>query len=255
MQRQPPHVSVVIPTKNEAAWLDRALSRLKPLDAEIIVADNESTDSTREIALASGCIVVDGGRPGAARNAGAAVARGELLMFLDADALPSTRALEIITNIASTPAEAPLVHFKVTPMTSSVPVRLCFAVMDLWFVLLDRSGLKHGLVNCMALPRTAFMAAGGFDEDLEPGEDVEFIHRASRLVPVRYERDAPVFVSARRFRTENGVWFSIKTVMWEVLRLLGSRRSVFRYRWDRHDGRIVCEEDAWLAAHGCKESR
>jgi len=80
-----PTVSVVIPTRNEAAWLDTNLRILTeiPIVSEIIVADASSTDQTPDIALRRGCIVTDGGRPGAGRNAGRKAATSEFILFLD----------------------------------------------------------------------------------------------------------------------------------------------------------------------------
>ena len=47
-------------------------------DYEIIVADANSTDRTREIAEEYGCTVVDGGMPAVGRNRGPEVAKGEI---------------------------------------------------------------------------------------------------------------------------------------------------------------------------------
>ena len=83
----PPSISAVIPTWNEAPWLPSVLARLKshPAIFEIIVADNDSEDDTAAIARSRGFLVVPGGLPGVGRNAGAKVAKGEVLLFLDAD--------------------------------------------------------------------------------------------------------------------------------------------------------------------------
>jgi glycosyltransferase involved in cell wall biosynthesis len=91
-----PDLSLVIPAYNEARYLPRLLASLAVArqrfaaaggTMEIIVADNLSTDATAQVAEASGARVVrvERRRIAAARNGGAAAARGAILAFLDAD--------------------------------------------------------------------------------------------------------------------------------------------------------------------------
>ena len=80
--------SIIIPTYNEEEYLPKLLESIKSqdfTDYEVIVADAQSNDNTREIAKEYGCIVVEGGLPGVGRNKGAEVAKGEVLLFLDSD--------------------------------------------------------------------------------------------------------------------------------------------------------------------------
>lgn len=86
-------ISVIIPALDEAAELPAtlaALGRPEAVDSagefEVIVVDGGSRDATREIAAAHGAWVVSS-PPGRGRqmNAGAAAARGEMLLFLHAD--------------------------------------------------------------------------------------------------------------------------------------------------------------------------
>ncbi len=81
-------VSIVIPTYNEERFLPRLLGSIEKQefkDYEVIVADNHSRDATVEIALSHRARVVEDSLPAVARNRGAKVARGEYLLFLDAD--------------------------------------------------------------------------------------------------------------------------------------------------------------------------
>ena len=81
-------LSIVIPTLNEENYLPRLLNCLKKQkfkDYEIIVADADSKDKTREIAKSFGAKVVKGGEIPYARNQAIKFAHGELILSLDAD--------------------------------------------------------------------------------------------------------------------------------------------------------------------------
>ena len=89
-----PSYSVVIPARNAERTLPRvldALARQEPAPAEVIVVDDASTDGTAEVARGRGARVVEPGErrfAGGARNAGWDAAAGDLVVFLDADAVP-----------------------------------------------------------------------------------------------------------------------------------------------------------------------
>jgi GT2 family glycosyltransferase len=94
----PPSVSVVIRNRNEAATLGLVLDALacqREPAQQVVVVDNESSDGSRELALARGADVLDIPRGeftyGRALNVGIAAARGELVLVLSAHALPLTR--------------------------------------------------------------------------------------------------------------------------------------------------------------------
>src|SRR5512139_422891 len=85
------HLTVIIPVYNASAFLDRCLTALRAsrfTDYECLVVDDASTDDTRAIAERYGVRVlaleVNGG-PARARNRAAREARGDILVFIDAD--------------------------------------------------------------------------------------------------------------------------------------------------------------------------
>src|SRR5450759_1873023 len=95
-------ISIIVPAYNEEALLAGTLRALRvSADAvgapyEIIVVDDGSTDRTAEIARGHGARVVGVNvrQIGAARNAGAKVAVGDLLVFVDADTLVTSEVLQ-----------------------------------------------------------------------------------------------------------------------------------------------------------------
>lgn len=88
-------VSVVVPALNAErtiARVVRALAEQEPRPREVIVVDDGSTDRTAELAAGLGARVVStggSGSAGAARNRGWDAATGDVVLFLDSDAVPA----------------------------------------------------------------------------------------------------------------------------------------------------------------------
>lgn len=87
-------MSVVVPTRNRAAYLAVALESVRSQDIEepyeLIVVDDASTDSTADVARQASATLIeqpDPRGPNAARNAGIAAARGALVVMVDDDVL------------------------------------------------------------------------------------------------------------------------------------------------------------------------
>lgn len=239
----PPRVSVVIPTWNEEQWLPRLLESLRagtPVH-EIIVADNDSTDRTREVAREFGCVVVPGGRPGPARNRGAAAASGEILVFIDADVVVGPGIVDTVVETLSQPGVVAQ-HFKLRPIAASPFVRLCYQVMSAYFTVLASLGQSQGIGPFIAVEAEAFHRIGGFQEDIDAGEDADFFRRLNKVGKIRYDRRRTVLTSARRFDVEPTAAYVFKTLFWGALRITGRKASVFSYRWQAYPADLARRE-------------
>ena len=99
-----PSVSVIIPCYRHAAVLPRLLEALEvqetPLDFEVLVVESGGDEAARLVGerFPEVGVLSHGHRlfPGAARNRGAAAAKGACLAFVDADAVPERRWLETL---------------------------------------------------------------------------------------------------------------------------------------------------------------
>jgi glycosyltransferase involved in cell wall biosynthesis len=154
------NISVVIATRNRAALLDGALASLRAQvgapPIETIVIDNGSTDETSAVAARHGARVIFEAWPNRAlaRNAGIAVATGDIVQFVDDDVvLPPF----FIAAHARAHAEAVFPHAVTGPIIN-VPSA------DVRPVPTFLNGSKAFFCTCnVSVPRNALNAVGGFD--------------------------------------------------------------------------------------------
>ena len=102
-----PRIAIILPVLNEEAQIVAHLETLQAWrgpDCELIIADGGSADQTVALAqpLADRVIIASKGRA-AQMNAGAAVARSEILWFLHADSLPPAEAITLIQTALTDP--------------------------------------------------------------------------------------------------------------------------------------------------------
>ena len=196
--------SIIIPTYNEEEYLPVLLDSIEEqdfTDYEIIIADANSEDKTREIAEEYGCIVVDGGLPAVGRNNGAKVAKGELLLFLDSDLQLTEDYLGTVLyefrmerlGIAIT---------QMLPMSNRVEDKLYHDFAN-YFMISVENIKPHG-AGCYGIiaKKSLHDECGGFDESLTFGEDTDYIERLAKKEPFKVLRNAKIGVSTRRLEEE-----------------------------------------------------
>ena len=204
-------ISIIIPTYNEEEYLPKLLESIKMqgfTDYEIIVADADSNDNTREIAKEYGCIVVDGGLPGIGRNNGAKVAQGELLLFLDSD-LELTE--DYLKNVIEEFEEEDLgiAITQMTPLSEKKRDKYLHELAN-WFMIAVENIKPHG-AGCYGIisKKELHDECNGFDEDLTFGEDTDYIERLAEISQFKVLRHAKIGVSTRRLE-EEGLYTLLK---------------------------------------------
>lgn len=226
-------LSIVIPTKNEELFLPRLLESIKRQTfqpKEVIVADANSTDKTREIAEAFGAIVVDGGLPAEGRNRGAAKATGKFILFLDADVeLRDFRFLEEAVREMEQRGLG-LSTCDVFPLSDAFVDHFMHKAYNV-YARAWGSLFPHAPGFCMCVRRALHEKIGGFDETLTFCEDHDYANRFRKIGTFGFLRSTHIPVSIRRLDRDGRLNIAIKYLLAELhLALLGPiRHDLFRY--------------------------
>jgi glycosyltransferase involved in cell wall biosynthesis len=192
-------ISFIVPAYNEEfelpATIDAIKKAVSDCDHEIIVVDDASADRTIEIAKAAGAKVVSVNRRqiAAARNAGARAARGDVLVFVDADThVNSKHVAGVIDALAAGYAGggARVAIGGSVPLWAEIFTKIFCA---LYFKV------NLGAGAFLFAARKHFEAVGGFDEKLFVGEEV-FFSLALRKIGRFKILPEPVVTSGRKLR-------------------------------------------------------
>lgn len=204
-------ISFVVPAYNEGRLIGRTLAAIHGAARELgepyelVVVDDASTDRTAAIASACGARVleVQFRQIARTRNAGAGAARGDTLIFVDADTIVPPGTLRATIDALDRGA----VGGGATLAFDGRLPRYAALFLPLFHLAARVTGLACGCyVFCT---RRAFDAVGGFDASLYATEEIPFsrsLRRQGRVVILR----EPVTTSGRKLRTHS---------VWEVLRL------------------------------------
>jgi rSAM/selenodomain-associated transferase 2 len=176
-------LSVIIPTFNEEKNISALIQHLlKHADGqliEILVADGQSTDHTREEAEKAGAKVLICPRRGRAAqmNHAAALSAGDVLYFVHADSLPPP---SYPADIQDALDQGFLLGGYRSDYLSDNPL---FRI-NAWFTRFNRSH-SHGGDQTLYVDRQLFEKLQGFDEKFVIMEDFDFVKRAQEVTPFR----------------------------------------------------------------------
>lgn len=181
-------LSIILPVLDEAEQIVDALSALAPLrtrGAEVIVADGGSTDQTAALARPLADRVIEAPRGRASQmNAGAASARGDVLLFLHADTrLPADAERLILIGVARSDLAWGRFDVRIDGAHPLFPV--------IAFFMNARSRLTGIMTGdqAMFVTRDAFAKVGGFP-DIALMEDITLARNLKRV-------SRPLCLSAR----------------------------------------------------------
>jgi glycosyltransferase involved in cell wall biosynthesis len=225
-------VSVVVPAFNEERVLAGSLESIRAAtrvfegrgwSIEVIVCDNNSTDRTAEIAAAAGAIVVFEpiNQISRARNAGAARASGDWLLFVDADSQPSRELFEDVAREIERGrciAGGSTVRFNPAELHGQA-ARRARAGAALWNITSRLT--RWGAGSFIFCSREAFQAVGGFSEEWFAGEEIDLFRRFKRLARARGRSITilhrhPLLTSGRKlhlYQRREMLFFMLKTLM------------------------------------------
>lgn len=214
-------ISVIVPAYNEEKYLGETLKSIQrakefllktdAVPTEIIVVDNDSTDSTSDVARACGASVVEEPKRNIARvrNAGASSAKGDILVFIDADTIVPDELLWRIKEVMASPS-----CFGGAVDTDYRPAKTLVKIyLQLWRIVGKLAGMAQGATQFSR--RDVYASLLGYDESLHMGEDIDFHWRLKQFAKrqnahVCFIEDIQVVPSARRFDQ----WPFWRTLIW-----------------------------------------
>jgi len=226
-------LSIIIPTLNEEKYLPKLLDSIKKQsfkNYEIIVADFNSKDETRKIARKYKCKIANGGLPSVARNNGAKIAKGGILLFIDADCTIGNFFLETaISEIKSRNLDAAGCY--VRPLSTSISDNAIFALFNFWIFI--SQFIYPNVSSGIFCKKDLHHKIKGYDASIKLSEDMNYAKRAGKHGKFRILRSVKIYTSVRRFDEEGRLRLIVKLFLSGCYRLLFGeiKTDVFKYEF------------------------
>ncbi len=200
-----PSVSVVVPSYNEEAGIERCLASLADQtlprnEYEVIVVDGNSKDRTRELAApyADAVLIQTSPKVGGARNDGVLAASAPLIATTDADCVLPRDWVERVRDDLGRDGVV-LVYGTVRPIEATLKNRLSLGLANLFSALGYRTGRLYYTLGCnCAFRKDAFVRAGMY-RTIDAGDDLEIAGRLAREGRVLFDPKLRVGFSMRRY--------------------------------------------------------
>lgn len=225
-------ISIIIPAWNEEKYLPKLLDCIKKQsykDYEIIVADANSTDRTRRIARKYGCKVVKGGMPAVGRNNGAKAAKGEILLFLDADSQIDKNFVRNALNEVEK-RKTDVAGSYLYPLSNNIIDKIFLAIFNAW-IFVTQFFYPNACGSGIFCKKWLHNKINGFDETIMLSEDMDYVKRCRKYGKFRIIKNSKVMYSMRRYDNEGRFKVGFKLFLSSLYRtFFGEIRSnVFKY--------------------------
>jgi len=197
-------ISVIVPSLNEEKYIEPTLKALRNQnykgEYETIVADGGSKDKTVKIAKKyADKVIVVGKGIGKGRNAGAKAAKGNIVVFVDADTILLFNALTEINKLfrrkGVVGASCPVV-----PISAQVKDFIPYWVYNLFAKYTTKTGKTRVATICFACRKDAFEKVGGFIEDDKIAEDFGLTEKLSKIGEIKFTEETLAMTSPRRLK-------------------------------------------------------
>ena len=225
-------LSVIIPTFNEEKYLPKLLESIKKQtykDYEIIVADATSKDRTRQMAKKYNCRVIKGGMPAIGRNNGAKIAKGDILLFLDADSIIEK---DFISNalIYMKKRKLDVAGSYLHPSSGKLIDKIFLGIFNFW-TYVTQFFYPNACGSGIFCKKWLHDKVNGFDETIKLSEDMDYVRRCGKYRKFRLIKNSKVLYSMRRYKKEGRFKVGLKLFLSAIYRILfGEIRSdVFKY--------------------------
>ena len=212
-------ISIIIPTYNESENLPLLLSDLSIITGkvEVIIADCNSEDKTRDIACIYGAKIYKSKKKnrGLQLNIGAKNAKGEWFVFIHADSRLNEKFLKHIKSIVK--SDKNLIYFlKLKINNKKIIYRFLEILVNLRSYLFKDPYGDQGLI----IHRKAYFKNKGYRK-IPLMEDIDFIKRLGNKKNLRM-LNIPIYTSSRKWEKNNIIYQAFKN--WK-----------FRERWRKGD--------------------
>jgi rSAM/selenodomain-associated transferase 2 len=213
-------ISVIIPVYKETKTIQHTLNHLSRISffetLEIIIVDSETDRGTLRAIAQGGIIKISGpkGR-GAQMNRGAAIATGNILLFLHADTLLPDNSIKAILRVAA-PKNVIGGAFNLSINAKGLPFRVIEASVRIRTRLTQ---IPYG-DQAIFIKRRNFHAIGGYP-DIPIMEDVALMRKIKKRGQKILIIPSPVKTSARRWRTEGLLYCTLRNWMLLFLYFVG----------------------------------
>lgn len=253
-------LSIIIPTLNEEKYLPLLLESINPhtkrtlrsaekneicvrssvgvkkqnfSDYEIIVADAGSKDNTIKIAQSYNCRIIPGGLPAKGRNEGAKIAKGDLLLFLDADVVLPEKFFEKALDEFKK-RKINIAGFCLLPYKKNIFFHFLFNFFYNWPIIILEKILPHAVQ--ILVEKNLFEKLNGYDESIKLAEDHDLVRRAKKIAKFGIIKSTKIFISDRRFRGDGWFATAFRYLLCELhMVFFGPVRSdIFKYKFDHY---------------------